>query len=280
MRSRHARPVVARLSRSVVALGGLAAGFAAGCVPPTPALAPVPKPRFTYTPAEPAAPGSAKVSFALIAPEWVLPQRQQTTTTQFGETPGYSAAVQEDLTSAMRADFLALVTARGFTVRGPFASYQEMVFPDKEGSDLVLVPQVDIAVRFEDLKPGGNPLPLLGYFAVDGTATLKGTVTLLVTESLTNERMWTKNIAIPVTRVSWTGAARFPLAASSGTALKNLPEAWPALAMEDPAFQAAIGPKLEAMYRTILQTAWNYLDPREMALVRRQAAEIKKRKAY
>ncbi len=45
--------------------------------------------------------------------------------------------------------------------------------------------------------------------------------------------------------------------------------------MDDPGFQKEMYPQLEAMYTAVLQKAWDYMDPREVAHVKAQAASLK-----
>ena len=37
---------------------------------------------------------------------------------------------------------------------------------------------------------------------------------------------------------------------------------------------------MEEFYKKVMQAAWNYLDPEEMTIVRKQTEEIKKKKVY
>src|ERR1700674_2691004 len=105
--------------------------FAGACLTacaPAPS-APVAPLSYSYTPPINAQPGSANVTLAIVQPSWARPQQNQNLL---------------EFSTHMRNDFLALVTARGYTTRGPFASWQAMLYPDKTGADLVLMPQLEI----------------------------------------------------------------------------------------------------------------------------------------
>lgn len=247
----------------------VAASFAA-CTPPSlssnPEAAQHPL-TFSYAPPTTSAPNSAKVTLAVVQPQWA-------------RTEG--AADLNQLTTAMGNDFMALLNARGFTTRGPFDSYQAMVFPDKTGSDLVLTPEMQLSWQFADVKTAqandGLMAALLNpgktSYVVNGTVTISGAINLLLSESMTNERMWSKSIKVDPIVVAWAGSKHYdpttdPSLSAPG-ALRNF-------LMSDPGFQQAVFPKLEAMYQSIMQKSWDYLDPREVQLVKSQAAELKRR---
>jgi hypothetical protein len=244
-----------------------------GCVPP--AATPTPPPRalnLSYTPPNAAQPSSAGVTLALVQPEW----------SQEDKTGNIEA-----LPVAMKNDFMELLTARGYTTRGPFDSYQAMVYPDKNGSDLVLTPQLQLRWEFADVKPvvaGGRLGALVANaaagmpFVLTGTTTIRGRVNLVLTESVTNERMWSKSIAVEPVTVQWTGTTQHTMARGA-TFNQSSAAVWEAV-HNDPGFKAQVYPKLEAMYQAVLQKGWDYLDPREVAQVKAQASQVRKRKVY
>ena len=81
---------------------------------------------FDYDPIPDAAPGSANATFAIV-------------NTQFeGPVPLFST-----FASNMEKDFAEILTAHGFSVRGPFISYDNMTYSDREQSDLTLTAEVD-----------------------------------------------------------------------------------------------------------------------------------------
>lgn len=110
-----------------VALMVLTALLAVGCVAPTAGpTGPRTAPTFDYTPAANAEPMSANITFAVVGSSF--------------ETP---VPLFERFSSNMARDFAEILTARGYTIRGPFQTYDEMTFPDKENSNLVLSAEVD-----------------------------------------------------------------------------------------------------------------------------------------
>ncbi len=277
------RPLIRRNALFISSLG------LAGCAPPPAPTAPVPKVSFTFKPPEKCAtPASAKVTFAIIQPQW------KSGTPGMGGAPGIArvAALQsasvadymrpgqllyDELTSSMKNDFLALLNCKGFTTRGPFRTYEEMVYPDRTGSDLALVPEIDLKLATEaDAAPvstsfsqqllaaatrrNGEPQPV----TLKGRSTITGRVTLTLRESITNVSMWSKSIEVVPETFDFTSEKTYPPGYSA---------LFSEIVVGDPGFQRQFGPRLTAFYQTALSTAWRYLDVREMELVKRQSAE-------
>lgn len=213
-------------------------------------------PTFDYSPPTSATPASANVTFALVNATY---SENQPWANQWPFT---------DFSKNMALDFQELLAARGFTVKGPFGSYDELAFPDKKGSDLVLQPALE--VRFEVVNPKSKKhVGLLGpdTYSLQGDASVGGRVTLSMMESLSKERMWFKSIELPRNTVRWEGSKRY--------------EAQPAgVDFSDPAISNSVGKVMETYYRTVMEAAWKYLDPEEMKLVKKQADEIKAKKVY
>ena len=87
---------------------------------------------FDYTPTKEATPGSADVTFAVVG-------------TQIGTNFGGNASpLFKDFAGSMTNDFMEVLTAQGFGVRGPFSNYDEILFPDKQASDLILTAKFEI----------------------------------------------------------------------------------------------------------------------------------------
>ncbi len=235
-----------------------------GCVTtPPPPPPPPPPPRFDFRPPSKAHPNSAGVTFALVSPSY----SEHYVWTRM---PPFT-----DLCGAMADDFEELLAARGFTTKGPYAAYEEMTFPDKRVSDLVLIPSLELAVDILDTRLSqewGGPLGLTPLFRQVGTAHLSGRVTLSVNETLSRERMWFKSLRVPAMSVAWTGEKQYM--AVDGTRVPPVPRA---RVYSDPGFRRAIKRPLEDIYRQIFDMAWKHLHPEEMRLIKRQAIEIKQK---
>lgn len=276
---------------------------------------------FDYVPSAEAPPGSADVAFAIVGAKFVAPiVHQQTAHLQQGVVlPSVSPPplLFQELMSNMTRDFGEVLTARGFTVQGSYRTLDEMIYPDKEGSDLILTAQVKFstdtggisytteswkgiisgcvltplaltavlsaATTSEDgekiafLFLGGGLLAgavILGSNAVgfipSGEVQVGCEIELEAYEGLTGELMWTKTIPIP----SFTVTPEAKLRENPGLIT------WQQLMETDNRFYSDIARVFETQYDKILNQIYIYLDPREMAIVKNQAMELRKRKVY
>ncbi|MEO8602612.1 MAG: hypothetical protein ABI629_08555 [bacterium] len=219
--------------------------------------APMPPPRFEFTPPTTAAPNSAGVTFALV-------------NARFSQNePWTSVPPFNSFSQSLSSDFQEILAAKGFTVRGPFATYDEMTFPDKKGSDLVLQPDLGVELS-------SNPTlssVILGK-QLEADIFVRGKVTLSVRESLTGERMWLKNIDLQPETVHCEGKFY------ANDATVPVADGAPAALLAVPACAVLMGPVLERYYAAVMDAAWRYLEPEEMVIVKKQAQDIKSRKVY
>ena len=270
----------------------------AGCgLPAEPLREPI---TFDYTPSSEAAPGSANVTFAIVGAQLVKPP-QQGVTQSLLQVP---VPLFEDFASTMTKDFMEVLNARGFGVTGPFETYDKIMHPVKEASDLLLTAQVKFIAEMSGVQIAKR-FKVFGstrYYALQGSATVQCDVTLLLSECLTNEPMWTKSIAMERFMValdsSSTAYSNHELAALAAKygqiqqhPLTGIPlevfttQVFPKCPIgvfleKDNKLHTDLGRALETQYEDILSKIHTYLDPREMAIVKNQAMELRKRKVY
>lgn len=276
---------------------------------------------FDYTPTTEAPPGSADVSFAIVGTQFVV-----TSNNPQNMSPQQSILLPSDpmpflfrrLVSNMTKDLEEVLAARGFNIKGSFPTLDEMIYPDKEGSDLILTAKVKFRVNrntirytqdmtkplgaacglsfpilllmranYDDYKynPTGAVLTALGYmvlatagsfwvipgdFVPDGQVQVSSEISLEAYEGLTNEIMWSKKIPIPA----------FTIKPQNKLRKKPDQTTWQELMKIDNKFYSDMGRAFEGQYDKILNQIYIYLDPREMAIVKNQAMELRRRKVY
>ena len=212
---------------------------------------------FDYTPSRDTTAGSADATFAIVGARF--------------ETP---VSMFNDFASNMTKDFQEILTTRGYGIKGPFKTYDEMTYPDKEGSDLVLTADIDFNSDTSQLswinvdvlyKEQEQPQ----YYRATGSVTVNCHVNLKAYESLTQEVMWTKSVAITPVVVKLVSHEKYPSQANFEGQLK-----------EDNRFHADLGKALKSQYEEIMGKISAYLDPREMAIVKKQAQELRKKKVF
>ena len=259
----------------IVLAATLLSGLFLGCRNPAPseeeqkvdAYIPV----FNYTPPAQATPGSAGVNFLLfnVSDEYKTDSAFRDEN-WFIYQQGEKWVLYDQFKSlgnGMGQGFLNLLTAKGFTVRGPFDSYDNIPFPDKKSSDLILIPTIEFSLNLLDAKftPNLSMLHIsLNTYNYTGKFVLSGKVNLVLRETTTRELMWAKSIEIPKIELPYNITSR------SGGSLK---------------YRAAyngilndVAKAIEKQYPTIMETVGKYLDPEEMRLVKKQAQELKEKK--
>ncbi|MBI4833345.1 MAG: hypothetical protein HY811_00795 [Planctomycetes bacterium] len=228
-------------------------------------------PAFSYTPPAQAEPDSAGVTLLLGSADvkvkalpgitWLLSKDIET---------WFPHQQFKSLGDELEPGFLSLLTAKGFSVRGPFASYDKIPFPDKKGSDLILISTTELSldaqdyesksVKIESKLGGGKGSDMTGKFV------LSGKINLELREPLTRELMWSKSLEIPNTEVPYNVILR------DEDSIKGNVAPYYAVLLN------YVAKAIEKEYPAILGTAWESFDPEEMRLVKKQAQELKEKK--
>lgn len=269
------------LQRALVACGlGVAA---TSCLPtskPEPPLA-MAGPKYDFSPqGQCSPPGSTKLTIAIVSPLWQV-------VSQPSAAPGYAPAaggmlfyepkILMDVGPAMRSDFLELLSCRGYLAKGPFDSFESMVYPDREASQLLLEPGLQVDVDFPNLALveksmlGGLIKSRSMTARISGTASVGGRVNLSLKEPVTNTRMWARSIDVPTETFEFVTISEYPSTVTEVQAKYVI--------MNDDGIRKELQPRLEKIYQTVLATTDAYLDKRELTTVAAQAAEVRKKAA-
>lgn len=166
----------------------------------------------------------------------------------------------------MAKDFDEILSARGFRVRGTFRNYDELTYPDKSESDLILMPIMEIEVVPMGQATSGKDIFGTPKYGWKGEIRLGGRITIKINESLSNEKMWTKSIELD--------------AVSFNYEVKSLKSPVSRPSFSDAKLYNILAEHLQNYYTQTMDKIWVYLDPNEMAMVRKQALELKAKKRY
>ena len=199
---------------------------------------------FDYTPPAEAVPGSANSTFAVVGSRFNTP-----------------IPLFRTFADNMTKDFGEILTARGFGVRGPFMTYDSLTYSDKEESDLALTAEVKFITDTSQIT----------YSSIrqtpSGDVTVNCHVNLIVSESLTNERLWSRSVAITPFVTNLRSSISYPHGATLADLLMN-----------ENKFYSDVSHALEAQYTEIMNKIYGYLDPKQMAVVTASARDLRKRK--
>ena len=213
-------------------------------------------PTFDYVPPVQSLPDTVDISFCLVNPRFPDAWKDYLAYYPF-----------DKFLKNMPLDFEEIISAKGFRMRGPFRTYDEMTFPDKSESDLVMMPGIEIDVRpMGNVKQGKEFLTEIPYWEWSGQVNLSGRITISLNETLTNERMWTKSVELPTKSFNYkTPKYKQPI---------EKPQ------VSDTEFANQLAVQLQEYYTITMEQVWKYLDPQEMAMVKKQAQDLKAKKRY
>ncbi len=259
--------------------------IAIDCMPPAPAAATPPpappfQPNFTYK--VPPSGTKSDVTLGILNP-------------QFGENASlYQKKGDPTVTkmfSALGDSVGELLVAKGLKTTGPYASLNDMTFPEKKAADLVLYPQINFSAEVvfsnphaapapekkegslfelpfgtkkEEPKSAAAPAPL-GPQICDAKLTVSGSVTLVVAEPTTGAKMMNKVLKVDTADQSFASQA-CPALGSRPEFSREVQEAW------DKAH--------EVLFQSSMKAFDSYVNVDELQSFKVQAKELRDKKIY
>ena len=162
------------------------------------------------------------------------------------------------------SDFEEMLTAYGYGIKGPFSTFDEMTYLDKEQSDLVLLPEIVLTVSQQikwrsgyEVGPGSN-------------VTVEGGFEFAISESMTQEKLWVKNI------VNERMTAQVPMQIFGAPKFGGVPSLEVLMAYY-PGVYNDVGRYFLAQYNTTLKQMANHLHPKELEMLKRKAVEVREK---
>jgi len=238
-----------------VALAGIAV---VGCATSAPQQAAEPEmlPSFDFEPPTKTAIDTGSVSFCLVKPQF--PEMWQKDLIAYYPFNKFS--------QNMGSDFEEILSARGFRMRGPFSTNDEMSFPDKSQSDLTLMPKIEFDFSPVGVQQAGKDLLGTPWYRWKGTVKLGGRITIAVNETLSNERMWSKSVELPARSFAYESP--------------KYAQPMQGLSLEDVKLANLLAKNMQDYYTMTMTEVWKYLDPQEMAMIKKQAMPLKDKVRY
>lgn len=143
---------------------------------------------FDYVPKESTKPGSVDMLLAQVQPYYV--------TTFLAANNELFRTFRE----AIGNDIEELIVAKGFNLKGPYGSFDDMIFDDKKRTDIVI--QIEMSPQFTAAegrwKQIYNPIIVGGWsYVYSGKVSLIGKINLSGLKPLTNQKIWSKSVSIP-----------------------------------------------------------------------------------
>lgn len=212
--------------------------------------------KFDFSPPSRTQAGATAMTIALVRPVYIT------------ENPEYYVAPFPEMSSSMGNDFEEMLTAKGFKIRGPFKSRDEMVYNDKKSCDFAFIAEIDLQPnynrKYKYYAGMGSIIP--ASYNMTGEITLGGNLVLTASSPQYGEKIWKKNIALDKSTFTYSGTLKWSSVPSVADELK-----------QDNAFYNLISRELEKFYDKAMQLAWQQIDADEMKTVAVQAKMADKR---
>jgi hypothetical protein len=214
---------------------------------------------FDYTPKTTNPSGSAQMVLAFLKPYYAKSFVQG------------SDELFRSFQTALGSDIEELIIAKGFTMKGPYQSYDEMVFEDKKRVDMAVL--IEISPEFVAAEGGWkehvNILNRAVTYTYNGTVSLVGKINLSGVEPLTNEKLWSKSVLIPNVediKIATTASYSYKLTSRE--------------LMKDPGVYNALGKALQAQYGGIMDKVAAHFNVEEFNSLKNQIRELKSKKGF
>ena len=223
--------------------------------------------KFDFSPPSREKPGATKLTIAIVKPIYLDKHVQ--------ENPEYFVPPFNEMAESMGNDFEELLTAKGFTVRGPFGSRDEMVYNDKLNSNIVMEIGIKLSPQmfnrkytrythspsFGELLANKNA-PTTSTYKMSGEITLSGSLIIAARSPEYGELIWKKNIALEPQSFTYNGQEVW----------SSLPNVKDELSHDNVVYNK-LSTELEKFYMKALDLTWRQIDPDEIKIVARQAKE-------
>jgi hypothetical protein len=213
--------------------------------------------KFDYTPDTQAAPNSSGVTFTVSSGSYKTNSKEMLWFT-------YPQFV--DLGNGIKSDLSDILVAKGFSVRGPFGSYDLIPYSDKKNIDMLLVPQIEINIRIKDQKSqveniwAAPPVDIL-----TGNVEVSGKVTVELREITTLVLMWANSVPFEEFEFSYR-VRNSPFYNKKHGVVFDL----------KPIIITDVAKGVESQYPKIMAAIANLIDTEEMNIIKKQCPEVRK----
>jgi hypothetical protein len=162
-----------------------------------------------------------------------------------------------NMEKAVAEDLPEILTAKGFSVRGPFDTYDLIPYADKKAIDFFLLPVV-------------QPLVLLPAVA-ESPIKVDVKMRLELREIITRELMWSKILTFTEFEVPLTSVLH-NYTSDKGKIVD--------VTVAPEALENLMAKEMEKQYPVLMETIYTLIDPEEMTIIKEQAQEVKSKKGY
>ena len=220
---------------------------------------------FDYKPTVDAA-GATGITIAIVKPQVIIEDLSEPSIYlgHLSSVPSGYAPLLKTMALRLGSDFEETLTAYGYGIKGPFSTFDEMTYLDKEQSDLVLLPSIVLTVSQQIKWKGGYEV------GAGSNVTVEGGFRFVISESMTQEKLWVKNI------VNERMTAPVPVLFMGAPKFGGVPDIEVIMAYY-PGVYNNVGRYFLAQYNTTLKQMTNHLHPKELEMLKKKAMQVREK---
>lgn len=167
---------------------------------------------------------------------------------------------------SLQTDLQRTLIAKGFTVTGPYESFDVMTFPNKKDAVLALIPEFVLVV--DEKYANANQSPDGHLTQLNGSLTVNGFVKFTMVEPISEQKIWIKKINVP----EQTEAIDVDILITDGQLNPFHPN-------KDNRAAAFVN-VLNSVYPDVMQKFWSYLNAEEIEMMRKASTDARARKGF
>lgn len=171
--------------------------------------------------------------------------------------------------TAIGDDIEELIVAKGFNLKGPYESFDDMIFEDKKRTDILL--NIEMDPQFTAAQgQWKNVFTMRGWMvAYSGKVSLVGKINLSGVEPLTNQKIWSKSVSIPPIE---------NIIIQTSEKYDHVLADWEIY--QDPGVYNAVGQALSMQYKGIMDKIAAQINAEEFTSMRQEVKDLKAKKGY
>ena len=166
-----------------------------------------------------------------------------------------------EFASAFNKNFYDMMIDKGINTLGPFKNLDEMTFPEKKNSDLVVSPEINFVFSTAQLSTQSKMNSVVYSYNIS----VGGSLDISILEPLSKERMWLKKLDLENLEKSMT----FELKGSQNNA-----------ANINTYTNNAYVDLLNIFFNTSFPTISKYFSAEELLVLKKQSQELREKKSY
>ena len=212
-------------------------------------------PDYSFVPSSKVAPGSTGIRIALFKP--VFP----------GNFTYASISPFSTFRTNMNRDLEQILTSKGYILKGPFDTYDDMMYSDKKECELGLFTDIDLNITQTSgsWRNAGSVLLPVSY---SGTIAISGKITFYVSETFTKQKLLVKSLSIPQ-QIDVQLSSKLRYAGNEEIIMANK------IPINDPGIHNPIALALVDFYKSTMKKASDMLEVEELKNLKAQAKDIR-----